>query len=115
MSWMNSAKCEGMDPEKFTPMESETHKERTAKRVCKGCPVKMECLNYALETDSIGIFAGTNYSERQKMVSMMPSLAPTKHVESSRIYRPPESDEPSSLFAQDTLRTPRFQQPLLDF
>lgn len=74
--------CKDMDPEKFMPSEKEVKKERAAKAICQGCPVRRECLEFALVTDSIGIWAGSNYSERQLMMVMMPSLQPAKLAES---------------------------------
>lgn len=95
-TWRVRAKCIGMDPEKFLPNERELKKERAAKKICKGCPVRMDCLGFALATDSIGIFAGTTYSERQLMMVMMPSLRPTKSDE------PSHNDKTPSLVSQKT-------------
>lgn len=92
-SWFSQAKCEGMDPETFMVSEKETKKERAAKKICKGCPVRMNCLEFALETDSVGILAGTTYTERQLMVTMMPSLVPSTPDESFRSDKKPAWDE----------------------
>jgi len=100
--WYGRGKCRSMDPNKFTPDERETKKEKIAKRVCKGCPVRQECLTFALETDSLGIFAGTNYSERQMMMVIMPSLKPSTFDESSHNdktfqWEPPSAEIPTDI------------------
>jgi WhiB family transcriptional regulator, redox-sensing transcriptional regulator len=38
-----------------------------AKVVCSHCPVIVECLEYALRTEAIGIWGGTTDGERQKL------------------------------------------------
>lgn len=40
---------------------------KAAKEHCKGCPVASICLQFAIDNDCEGIWAGTNYAERQKM------------------------------------------------
>lgn len=62
--WMSSAVCTSTDPEAFFPMEGSSPK--AAKKVCRGCPVKTECLEYALATDvHWGIWGGTSERDRR--------------------------------------------------
>lgn len=35
-----------------------------AKNICRACPVKTECLEYALSTHEYGVWAGTTQRER---------------------------------------------------
>ncbi len=37
---------------------------RTAVEMCAGCPVRPECLDYALRTDSVGTWGGTSTRQR---------------------------------------------------
>jgi WhiB family redox-sensing transcriptional regulator len=41
-------------------------KQRAAKRFCVGCPVRPDCLEYALLTDQYGIWGGMSERERDK-------------------------------------------------
>ena len=61
--WMADANCAGVDPELFFPQRGESTVE--AKAVCRACPVRAQCLDYALSiNERNGIWGGT--SERQR-------------------------------------------------
>lgn len=64
-----SARCAETDPEAFFPEKGET--PRDAKRVCNdngGCPVKDQCLEYALEHgERYGVWGGLSERERRKV------------------------------------------------
>jgi WhiB family transcriptional regulator, redox-sensing transcriptional regulator len=63
LSWMDFAICQETDPEAFFPEKGGS--TRDAKRVCRDCPVRSECLDYAMEHDErFGIWGGL--SERQR-------------------------------------------------
>lgn len=65
--WMDDALCREVDPELFHPHLGE-NTGHLAKRICNGCTVKNECLEYALAQPGIdGILGGTTYKERQRM------------------------------------------------
>src|SRR5215813_9062313 len=49
-SWQERALCSQTDPEAFFPEKGGSTRE--AKRICVGCEVRDECLEYALEHDS---------------------------------------------------------------
>lgn len=42
---------------------------RAAKALCAVCPLVSECLDYAVRTESMGIWGGTTDSERARMTS----------------------------------------------
>lgn len=42
----------------------ETRKRLQAKLVCQGCPVRAECLEYAVLWDCVGIWGGMTTKER---------------------------------------------------
>jgi WhiB family redox-sensing transcriptional regulator len=66
-TWESQAACKGMDPALFFPVNDEDAGEALA--VCKGCPVKGECLAWALETrERFGIWGGTTEKQRRAML-----------------------------------------------
>lgn len=70
--WMVSAACRGMDPELWFPVTEVGPGARQvarAKAVCAGCPVRDECLAFALELKlAEGVFGGLTPSERAACV-----------------------------------------------
>jgi WhiB family redox-sensing transcriptional regulator len=65
LSWQERALCAQTDPEAFFPEKGGS--TRDAKKVCVGCDVRGECLDYALEHDErFGIWGGLSERERRK-------------------------------------------------
>ncbi len=65
-SWQERALCAQTDPEAFFPEKGGSTRE--AKRVCTGCEVKGECLEYALARDErFGIWGGMSERERRRL------------------------------------------------
>lgn len=65
LSWQESALCAQTDPEAFFPEKGGSTRE--AKVVCFRCPVRQECLDYALENDErYGIWGGLSERERRR-------------------------------------------------
>jgi len=61
--WMDRAACAEVGGDTWFPEKGEP--TDAAKQVCKRCPVKAECLDFALETgDRHGVWGGL--SERQR-------------------------------------------------
>lgn len=67
--WQSRALCAQVDPERWFPEKGGSTRE--AKRICngtadrEGCPVRAECLQYALDHDErFGIWGG--FSERER-------------------------------------------------
>ena len=72
MSWQERAACRGMDALLFFGPDDEARPEREvreakAKAICTLCPVRVQCLDYALR-NSIrhGIWGGLNEEERAR-------------------------------------------------
>ncbi|BDZ42849.1 hypothetical protein GCM10025865_21480 [Paraoerskovia sediminicola] len=66
LGWQERALCAQTDPEAFFPEKGGSTRE--AKKVCTGCPVRSECLEYALENDErFGIWGGLSERERRKL------------------------------------------------
>ncbi len=64
--WQERALCAQTDPEAFFPEKGGSTRE--AKKVCLGCEVKAECLDYALGHDErFGIWGGMSERERRRV------------------------------------------------
>ena len=67
--WMSRGACQQADPGLFFPVTTETtsaaRQVAAAKVVCRLCPVRDNCLSYALETKPEGIWGGTTTGERR--------------------------------------------------
>ena len=65
-SWQERALCAQTDPEAFFPEKGGSTRE--AKRVCTGCDVRAECLEFALTSDErFGIWGGLSERERRRL------------------------------------------------
>ena len=63
--WRAGALCARTDPDLWFSPGALEHKE--AKRICRDCPVRSECLSYALYTPvDHGIWGGMTERERRK-------------------------------------------------
>ncbi|MCH9732162.1 MAG: WhiB family transcriptional regulator [Actinomycetia bacterium] len=64
--WQERALCSQTDPEAFFPEKGGSTRE--AKRICMGCEVRDECLDYALAHDErFGIWGGLSERERRRI------------------------------------------------
>ncbi len=64
--WQDRALCAQTDPEAFFPEKGGSTRE--AKRICLGCEVRGECLEYALANDErFGIWGGLSERERRRL------------------------------------------------
>jgi WhiB family redox-sensing transcriptional regulator len=64
--WQERALCAQTDPEAFFPEKGGSTRE--AKRICSGCEVRAECLDYALAQDErFGIWGGLSERERRRL------------------------------------------------
>lgn len=64
--WQAQALCAQTDPDCFFPEKGGSTRE--AKAICIGCPVRTECLAYALEIDArYGIWGGLSERERRRL------------------------------------------------
>jgi WhiB family transcriptional regulator, redox-sensing transcriptional regulator len=75
-TWELDAACRGDKSSTFMPpvgreaTDKRQLRETAAKAVCVRCPVRDECLAYALRVDEpIGIWGGLNESERRELVA----------------------------------------------
>lgn len=65
--WLDRARCRGSDPEQFFVRGAAQAKP--AVRMCQGCPVKEECLEYALTNDiDFGVWGGLTERQRRTLL-----------------------------------------------
>jgi WhiB family redox-sensing transcriptional regulator len=65
MDW-ELALCRQVDPELFFPEKGGS--TRDAKATCRGCPIRAECLEYALDNDErFGVWGGLSERERRRL------------------------------------------------
>lgn len=71
LEWQERALCAQTDPEAFFPEKGGSTRE--AKRICLGCEVRAECLEYALtHSERFGIWGGLSERERRKLTREAP-------------------------------------------
>ena len=73
--WATKAACRGPHAVVFFPpahaerKEERIARERAAKEICRPCPVRQECLDYAIRIrEAHGIWGGLNEAERKQMI-----------------------------------------------
>lgn len=67
--WMDMARCVEVDPELFFPELDSIWRVAQAKKICAKCPVKVECLDYALVNKfKEGIWGGLSPTERHRLM-----------------------------------------------
>lgn len=67
LGWQDKALCAETDPDAFFPERGGSTRE--AKRVCRSCEVRAECLEYALghEVGQFGVWGGMSERERRRL------------------------------------------------
>ncbi len=64
--WREDAACRGVDTDVFFPATDEEAEE--AKAICASCPVREECLEFALQTrQEDGVWGGLTETERRRL------------------------------------------------
>ncbi|MCW0213186.1 MAG: WhiB family transcriptional regulator [Pseudonocardia sp.] len=70
MDWRTRAACRTENPELFFPVGATGPaplQEAEAKEVCRGCPVAMPCLEWAMDHENHGVWGGTSEDERRRI------------------------------------------------
>jgi WhiB family redox-sensing transcriptional regulator len=71
VAWRKQAACQAVTADLFFPIGrtgDAVGQIEAAKRVCQTCPVRVACLQYALETNQeAGIWGGTSEDDRVKV------------------------------------------------
>ena len=67
-SFMEQAKCKGMDTNFFFPPGSDPGGTKRAVAFCNSCPVKTPCAQYAIDNNiNYGVFGGLSIRSRTKL------------------------------------------------
>ena len=65
-TWTDQAACRGTDTEIFFPANAD--EEAEALSICATCPVRAQCLEYAVRNKEIyGIWGGTTPDQRRRI------------------------------------------------
>ncbi len=84
IDWQAKALCSQTDPEAFFPEKGGSTRE--AKRVCMGCEVRDDCLDYALKhNERFGIWGGLSERERRQLI---------KSTKAPRVVDPADAPPP---------------------
>jgi WhiB family transcriptional regulator, redox-sensing transcriptional regulator len=80
--WRSAAACLSADPELFFPISYSgraLEQVAAAKAICAACPVRRECLAFALQTgQSHGIWGGLTEQERAPRRRRLPVQSPPR-------------------------------------
>lgn len=75
-AWQRDAECRGEQRRYFFPptwperRDEKDRRERHAKSLCEGCPVRAECLEFALSSnEAYGVWGGLNELERKHLAT----------------------------------------------
>jgi WhiB family redox-sensing transcriptional regulator len=67
MNWELGA-CRGVGPELFFPKRGDNTAVFEARAVCAGCPIRVECLEYAVGAkEPFGVWGGLTVDQREKL------------------------------------------------
>jgi hypothetical protein len=78
--WQQRGLCAQTDPEAFFPVKGGP--TRNGKRICAGCEVRAECLEYALSHDErFGTWGGMSERERRPLHREMAKVRAHRNVE----------------------------------
>jgi WhiB family transcriptional regulator, redox-sensing transcriptional regulator len=71
LNWWSEAACQNADPDLFFPVSSTGRggEEARAKLICGRCPVRADCLSYAMNAGRPlqGIWGGTSEADRVRL------------------------------------------------
>lgn len=70
--WASEARCRGTDPEALFVQGAAQHQ---AKKICDGCPVRVQCLADALDNRTeFGVWGGMTERERRALLRRNPDV-----------------------------------------
>jgi len=66
LAWADHGSCTNADPDLFFPQPGVD--TSYARSICRGCPVRIQCLDYALQSgQKHGIWGGMTESQRRRL------------------------------------------------
>jgi hypothetical protein len=85
--WRDQADCAEIDPELWFPERGHSIQAKRAKAICASCPVRLRCLETALEDDSRdGIWGGLAEVERRPLHSVVNKGASARDVALAQLH-----------------------------
>lgn len=107
--WTEQALCRRVDPEVFFPPKGDAGTQ--AKQICAQCPVRAECLDYAIAADEKhGIWGGLNRAERQRVGQALETRRSATCPDWVTLLRPTGERECSRIYAKGALASPRVRE-----
>lgn len=82
LEWIARAVCRDYDPELWFPISEESDDVATGH--CRTCPVRAECLEYALDIGAVGIWGGTTTAQRRQIRARRATNPPRPAVTTTR-------------------------------
>lgn len=108
LAWHEDAACVGTDPDSFFPEPGPGIGEdnAAAKRVCARCPVRAQCLGYALaHAEPEGIWGGLTAPERRRLAKTGRGHSNPRDVEITRLTNAGKTAQEIACALQITPRT----------
>ena len=79
--WRLRARCRNTEPATFFAFSEDLSAPLAAKEICSICPVRQECLAYALSTrQPYGVWGGLTAGERRRLVRKTIHLPPFRSI-----------------------------------
>ena len=66
-TWQLKGACRAYDPDLFHPEPGAEAQAAAAKTVCWRCPVRVECLSWALQGNMTGVWGATTEKQRNRL------------------------------------------------
>jgi WhiB family redox-sensing transcriptional regulator len=70
--------CRRTDPDRFHPEPGRNAEALAAAGLCRGCPILLPCLTYAVRHEPQGVWGGTTPKQRARLRAMSPGARPTR-------------------------------------
>jgi WhiB family transcriptional regulator, redox-sensing transcriptional regulator len=90
-NWRDDAACRDADPELFFPIGPAGPALRQideAKRICRACPARTQCLAWALDQEvTDGVWGGTTEDERRAIGGLRRRRSPSQEDADAESYR----------------------------
>ena len=65
--WVADANCRSVKTDLFFPERGDTHTQRQALEVCRGCSVRFDCFQYGFNNYERGVWGGTTERQRRQL------------------------------------------------
>jgi WhiB family redox-sensing transcriptional regulator len=97
VNWREDIACHDADPDLFFPIATTgaaLRQMEEAKRICRACPVQIQCLAWALGNGvADGVWGGTTPDERRVIRSLSRRTTNSKADDDDQSYHPAERGE----------------------